>query len=235
MTFTFIFGLGRAQTVLYGPRHHARRTARRAVPRRTARRADASLRSNGNVRAGLHASPRGPVPGFRPSRCSARRQVFGARAASVRRPVAQAATCARLHCLYLLGGDGQCVAITAPARLVRHTGPCAVRSAGARQLVRPVPASRRRDPADGSHVEMSLCRHPEIHLTVLARGAQLTEPVRREPRLRQSRQYLLSNDWRQQKMQMSFFLTEFISKISGNLRFFGLGGSPRIDATSCHL
>ena len=148
-------------------------------------------------------------------------------------PSAQTATCARLDCLYLLGGDGQCVAITAPARLVRHTGPCAVRSAGARQLVRPVPASRRRDPADGSHVEMSLCRHPEIHLTVLARGAQLSEPVRREPRLRQSRQYLLSNDWRQQKMQMSFFLTEFISKISGNLRFFGLGGSPRIDATSC--
>ena len=103
-------------------------------------------------------------------------------------PSAQTATCARLDCLYLLGGDGQCVAITAPARLVRRTGPCAVRSAGARQLVRPVPASRRRDPADGSHVEMSLCRHPEIHLTVLARGAQLTEPVRREPRLRQSRQ-----------------------------------------------
>ena len=34
-------------------------------------------------------------------------------------------------------------------------------------------------------------------------------------------------------MQMNFFLTEFISKISGNLRFFGLGGSPKIDATSC--
>ena len=28
-------------------------------------------------------------------------------------------------------------------------------------------------------------------------------------------------------MQMRFFLTEFISKISGNLRFFGLGGIIR--------
>jgi hypothetical protein len=88
--------------------------------------------------------------------------------------------------------------------------------------------SRRPDSGDGRHGENSLRRHPQLHVAVLACGPELAQPVRREPRLRQSRQCLQEA----QESANEFLLTPFISKISRSLRFLGLGGSPSSVATS---
>ena len=182
MKFTFIFGLGRAQTALYGPRPtqtaRARQTARRAVPCRASG-------PHGAVRAGRCSSPgpppaqtatcgpdctqRGPVPGFRTARHRARRQVFGARAP----PRPNGTVRAGPH------------AARFRARFPNRTAPCAP---GRRWQVfgaRAAPRPNGTVPRAGPHAERSRARIPE--LTVPCAPVGVRRPGRAPPKRHRAR------------------------------------------------
>ena len=182
MKYTFIFGLGRAQTALYGPRPtqtaRARQTARRAVPCRASG-------PHGAVRAGRCSSPgpppaqtatcwpdctqRGPVPGFRTARHRARRQVFGARAP----PRPNGTVRAGPH------------AARFRARFPNRTKPCAQSRRWQVFGARAAPRPNGTVPRAGPHAERSRARIPE--LTVPCAPVGVRRPGRAPPKRHRAR------------------------------------------------